>query len=105
MNPEKIFEWTVSYGLGTVLAIGAALALHQILFYVLKENSKREERLASLIEGNLRSVENGIKDSKEILLAHEKNEVEWISQIMEALRFQRKEHEKIVEVLSEIKLR
>lgn len=105
MDAKTIFEWTISYGLGTVLAIGAAFALWRILFYVLRENSKREERLAGIIEKNLRSVEDGLEAAKEILVAHEKNEVEWIKQILEALRFQRQEHEKIVEVLSDLKVR
>ena len=60
MDPRMVFEWTISYGLGTVLAIGAAFALWNILFYVLKENSKREDRLAGIIEGNLRTVQENI---------------------------------------------
>jgi len=100
MDPKILFDWTVSYGLGTVLAIGAAFGLWKLLFYVLRENSKREERLASIIESNLKSVNDGVLEAKNFLLTHEEKEMEWNKQILEALRFQRTEHERIIEALA-----
>lgn len=74
---EQMLNWVVNYGLGNVLALGIAFAFWRILIFVLKENSKREERLAKIIE-------------------------EHLSELKQANSYQRDEHKSIMKVLEDL---
>ena len=97
-DPKTILDWAVSYGLGTLLAVGMALAFWHILLYVLKENSKREDRLASIIEGHLGQLTQSTNRIAESIQATEAR----FNELREANKMQREEHKAIADKLLEV---
>ena len=81
MPSVEIIKAAFNYGLGIVLALFIAIVGYYILMFVLKENSKREERLAGIIENDITKVNNTI---------------EKVSQ------YHREEHNKMIQTLTEI---
>lgn len=86
MDPEKIAQLSVNYGLGIVLAVGMACFQGWLLKYVLAQNEKREQRLSDLIQKDLMNQTKAIND-------HDARSVSAISSMEEAHRRQREEHE------------
>lgn len=86
MEPEKIAQLAVNYGLGIVLSIGMAVFLGWLLRYVLIQNEKREQRLSDLIVRDIAANTKSIDD-------HDERAVAAIKSIEEAHRRQREEHE------------
>lgn len=84
MDYAKMLDWVINYGLGNVLALFIAVAFWRILIFVLKENAKREDRLAGIIEKHLAGVEDNIEEFKR------------------ANEYQREEHKKMIETLDAI---
>lgn len=95
MSFEKILEWSVTYGLGTVLAFLIAFAFWRTLIYVLKENTKREERLANIIEKHIDSLSTAlINVHNSITQSHVQ-----IQELKEANKLQREEHREMIKFL------
>ena len=103
MGFETALNLVVNYGLGIVLAIGIAFMFWRLLLFVLKENSKREDRLAGIIEQHLKALEGGNNQLQQQIMAHDARASEFSKQILEALRYNREEHTEIVRVLKELK--
>ena len=58
MNLDPLFQWVSNYGLGNFLSILIAVGAWKVLIYVLQENAKREERLASIIAADITGLAN-----------------------------------------------
>lgn len=56
MNPEILIDKATTNGLGNVLSILIVLAFFWLLMFVMKQNEKREERLANIIEKSLNQL-------------------------------------------------
>lgn len=94
----------MTYGLGTLLAVGIAIAFWRILIYVLKENSNREERLAGIIEKDISLLQNSISHVSDLLIQHDSRAVEAIKGINEANQYQRQEHKEMIEILHSMRI-
>lgn len=86
MDIEKLFQYSVTYGLGIVLSIAMACFMGWLLKYVLKQNETREDRLASIISKDITGLGQIFKD-------HDSKQEDAINKFEEAHRYQRKEHE------------
>ena len=113
MDPKAVLDWSVSYGLGTVLAIGMAFAFWKILTYVFiqsdkreerifTENLKREDRLANIIEIHIKELSLKTDRATEVVLLHNRSETEFLKSLKEADAYQREEHKEITGSLKEI---
>lgn len=102
MGIDKLIEWSANYGLGVVLSILGAICFFKLLIFVLKENSKREDRLAGIIEQHLKALEAGHIQTQQLLMAHDQRAVESSKQIAEALKYQREEHKEMIDSLRQI---
>lgn len=98
MNPDQVFQWVMNYGLGVVLSVFTAFALWRILIYVLNENSRREERLAGIIENHLAELGKSINRTNEMLYKRDG----YFDDFKEVSRMQRQEHEEMIKRLHEI---
>ena len=103
METKTILDWSVTYGLGTVLSVGIAFAAWRVLIFVLKENSKREDRLAGIIEIHIKELSEKSNHMADAIILHDKNEAEYFRSMREADAYQREEHRAITEVLRTIK--
>ena len=95
MDPEKIAQLAVNYGLGIVLSIGMAVFMGWLLKYVLKQNELREQRLSDLIIKDLAVTTKSIND-------HDERSNSAIKNIEEANRRQREEQEEHKKLLQQI---
>lgn len=93
---EALFKYSVTYGLGIVLSVGMALFLFWILQYVLKENSKREDKLAAIIEGQLKYLMEAVSKLTERMTSHDAWEHEIVREENKAHEHQKNEHEEIL---------
>ena len=100
---EGLFKYSVTYGLGIVLSILIALFFFWILRYVLRENSRREERLASIIDGQLKYVQDSISNLTLKMTAHDAWEHEIETRISIAHSHQKDEHEDLMIALHKVK--
>lgn len=98
MTVEQILNWTITYGLGIVLSILIAFGAWKVLVYVLKENTKREDRLAGIIENHLGKLDATIAG---LASALKEREVHMLD-LKEANRQQRHEHKEFAMNLVEI---
>lgn len=96
MSNQQALDWAVNYGLGVVLSVGIAIAFWRILIFVLKENSKREDRLASIIEMDIKNLES-------TAASNQNSAIDFRKQLMETIRYEREEHRQISEILNGIK--
>ena len=99
MNFEQVLNCVATYGLGSVLAVGIAFFLRWILIFVLKENSKREDRLANIIETHIKTLANSVMNVTNSvgLIGTQLNEVK------ERQHMEQQTHKDIVEVLQLMK--
>jgi hypothetical protein len=93
---ENYLKLIVNYGLGIVLAVAIAYMFWRLLLFVLRENSKREDRLAGIIELHLKAVETGNSQMLQLLMEHDKR-------TMEAFKYIRDENKEAIGVLREMK--
>ncbi len=101
---EGLFKYSVTYGLGIVLSILIALFLFWILRYVLRENSRREERLASIIDGQLKYVLDSITNLALKVSTHDAWEHEVEHRLTVAHEYQKDEHEEIQSAISKLRV-
>ncbi len=99
MDPGSVLQWSATYGLGTVLSVLIAFAFWRTLVYVLRENAKREERLANILENHIQNLTNAVTISTQSL--HQTTAQ--ILEIKEANKLQREEHKEMIEVLKMMK--
>ena len=85
---QELIKSAATYGLGTVLAILMAGFMGWVIRFILKDNAKREERLAEIIERDLIA-------QKSALEAHDRRVSEATQRAEEAHRRQREEHEEM----------
>ena len=92
---KSFLDYITQYGLGNVLAVFLALGFWRVLIYVLKENSKREERLAGIVENHLSGLNMTISSvGSNVLVTHNQ-----LIELKDANRLQREEHKEMIEVL------
>lgn len=90
---EPLIQASSTYGLGIVLSILMALFLFWVLRYVLRENSRREEKLGSIIEGNMKHLMDQMMTLMQQLSAHDTWEREIDTRTTRAHEHQKGEHE------------
>lgn len=98
MEYTKVLDWVINYGLGTTLSLLISFGAWKLITYILSENTKREDRLASIIENHLSQLTNGINKLSEALVIRDLNFVE----LKEANKQQREEHREIVAQLTNL---
>ena len=101
---EGLFKYSTSYGLGIVLSILMALYLFWILRYVLRENSRREERLAQIIDGNMGNLLNSMTQMLTQLAAHDSWEHEEAVATNRAHDHQKSEHEELADAIQKVRV-
>lgn len=89
----------MTYGLGTVLAIFITFAFWRMLIYVFKENSKREDRLANIIENHIKSLTESFGNLNTSTVNNFAQTHAYILDIKEANKLQREEHKEMVKTL------
>ncbi len=95
MDPETLLQWMTKYGISFVFAAMAVIGLYRMTLFVLRENAKREERLAGIIERDLVSLEKTVeRDGERTILG--------LESIKQANGFQREEHQRMLEALTEL---
>ena len=77
-----------TYGLGIVLSLLMAGFMGWVIRFILKENAKREERLAGIIERDLVAQKNALEQ-------HDRRMSEAAQRTEEANKRQREEHEQL----------
>lgn len=90
-----LINMAVTYGLGVVFSI-------VLLWYVLKENSKREERLVNVLDKHLLMIDDHVQILNRQLLEHDSRAAAAIQQLTEANRYQREEHMAMMKVINEM---
>jgi len=95
MNPETLLQWMTKYGISFVFAALSVVGLYRLTLFVLKENAKREERLAGLIEQDLVGLQKTLQ-------VHDDRSASAIESIKQANGFQREEHQRMLEALTEL---
>lgn len=95
MSLENTLELVVRFGLGMVLSIGAVYALWKITTFVLKENTKREDRLIQVIDTHLTSMHA-------LLLLHDQRTIESSTRLGQDSVQRSQEAQKMTEALLEI---
>jgi hypothetical protein len=80
----EIAQLVAQYGLGVGLVI-----------YVLIDSARRERRLSDLLQGEVAAT-------KSVLLAHDQRTADAIKGTQESQRYQREEHAKMMEGLTEL---
>jgi hypothetical protein len=94
MGPEAVkLAW--NYGLGIVLAVAIALFLGWLIRYVLRENAKREDRLAGIIENHLHALDESTHKLTNAITEHDRAS-------REGYRQQHEEHREIVKLLERL---
>lgn len=97
MNPEmsQLGALAANYGLGAALSVFIAGFLGWLLRFVLKENAKREDRMAGIIANHLHSLTEAVNRMNESLEKHDSTEEEvW--------RYQREEHNQMIRLLEKL---
>ena len=84
-----------NYGLGVALSVFIAGFLAWILRFVLKENAKREDRLATIIENHLHALTESVNRLSQAIAERDR-------QMQEACRYQREEHREMVRLLEKL---
>lgn len=86
MDPAKAIEATATYGVSTVMLILVSFFLAGLVIYILKQNERRENRLAGLIEKDL-------QQNTMLIQEHDKKSAAAIAMITEANKYIRLEHD------------
>jgi len=97
MNPEmnQLGALVANYGLGAALSVFIAGFLGWLLRFVLKENAKREDRMAGIIGNHLQSLTDAVHRMNESMEKHDSKEEEvW--------RYQREEHSQMIRLLEKL---
>lgn len=95
MDPKMVLDWAVNYGLGIVLSILIAIFFAKMLVYVFHENTKREERLAGIIENHIGQLTLSVSSMNQQLLGRE-------SYFREMISSQQKEHVEHKEMIASL---
>lgn len=95
MELEKALNLTQTYGLATVMLFLVAGFLAWLVYYVLKQNEKREARLIDLTEVHVAALQVEFKKQGETT-------IEFRRSLSESQRYQREEHERMIEALDKI---
>lgn len=100
----RMAELTSRYGLGVVLALVMVGLLVWILSWVMKTSAKREEALANIINvtlltmsANLLEVQKAVNASHAYLQNLESRVEGRYTQIQDADKYQREEHDRIIQ--------
>src|SRR4051812_27670078 len=97
-SPKMILDWTMTYGLGNVLAIFLAFAFWKVILSVQNSNTKREERLAGIIENHIGGLATAIASVNGAIAMTGVQ----IQEVKEANRSQREEHKEMIGVLQKM---
>lgn len=92
MDIAEIVKLAATNGLGIVLSVIIAIGLGWVLRFVLKENAKREDRLATIIENHLHSLTDSVSRINQAITDKDR-------QTQEVYRYQREEHQEMIRLL------
>lgn len=92
---NQLTQLSAMHGLGVVLSVLITACAGWLMIYVLKENARREERYIHVLDKTLTYL-------TELLVAHDARAINAITSLEQANRFQREEHQKIVDSLNRI---
>ncbi len=95
VSVSELIRMAASNGLGIVLSIIIAVGLGWLLRFVLRENAKREDRLATLIENHLHALTESVNRINQAITEHGREE-------KEANRYQREEHREMIRFLDRL---
>ena len=95
MEWEKMISLVATQGLGVVLSI-------IIIVYVLRENTKREERLVTVIEKHLVLLDTQLSALSKQFSDYESQICLVSSQVIETNKYQRDEHLAMMRILHEM---
>ncbi len=95
MELEKALGLTQTYGVATVLLFIMAGFLAWLVYYVLKQNEKREARLIGLTEVHVASLQAEFHKQAETT-------VEFRRSLSESHKYQREEHERMIDAIGKI---
>ena len=95
MELEKTLALTSSYGVATVMLFIMASFLAWLIYYVLKQNEKREARLIGLSEVHVNALQMELRKQSETTSLFRQS-------MLDAQKYQRDEHERIIEMLDKI---
>src|SRR3990167_8711550 len=100
MTIEELMKLAMNYGLGVLLSVFGAIAFWKILNRVFDENAKRDERIASIMDGSIKTLTTAIQNLNSTMIAHNISEMAILAGIQEGNKFQRDEHERIILLLN-----
>lgn len=95
MDTPQIIDLVGNVGVPLTIAIVAGIALWKQTIFLQKENTKREERYADIIE-------NHLKTSQEILIRHDQRATVAIEGMQRDAAQRQQEHMKMLEALAAI---
>lgn len=95
MDLDKALAATQTYGTATVLLFVVTGFLAWLVYYILKQNEKREDKLILLSTEHIASIKASIKEQADSTL-------EFRRSLSEAQRYQREEHDKMIDALTKI---
>ena len=95
MDWANIFQYISTTGLGNILSI-------IVIIYILKENTKREERLSNVIEKSLKFIDDDIGKFTMSLHDHDEKAKQIIHNVEQSSEQQQMQHIKIMEILNEM---
>lgn len=95
---NQALEATKTFGVVVVALFAMGIFLGWLIIYVLKSGERREERLSAIVDTNLLRVEKSFID-------YTKRTDDAMKAIEQADKYQREEHERMIDTLDEISRR
>lgn len=102
MPLEEMLKLAMNYGLGVLLSIFVAYAFWKILIRVFDENAIRDQRIANILDGSVKSLTAAIQTLNSTMVSHNLVEMQSLELLKEGNKFQRDEHQKMILVLDQI---
>lgn len=103
---KESFDIVGQYGFplvtAVVMVLGLAFCFYKLLMFVLAENTKREERLASIIKDDIGGMKAVLNNINSALIAHDQSQTNFIGDIKKSADYARTEHEGMIKTLAVI---
>lgn len=90
---QELVPIAAQYGAPTALFVG-------LLVFVLRENSKREERLVTVIKDDIGGIKTVLNNINTSLIAHDQAQNNYMADLKKANEYGRQEREGIVNTLA-----
>lgn len=93
---ESVARVSQLYGFDRVVSIVIIGSFMVLVWYVVKNSAKREDRLAGVIDKNLLQMQ-------QLMIVHDQRSIDAIKTMQEAFTYQRQEHKDLAELLASIR--